>query len=189
MSGQQDSIKGQIIQVIANSRYGHQQLSEEKLAEVAAKLGVTVEIVQKAQKLASANPIFRAEGGGLQINAPRTLFPIIEEEAQKRNTTKSGIFRSVIHKYLANTWEPPYYDTWTCRGERHFGRPPNRMWRTMVPIGATEAFDERARRTKTTRSRLLRSLLVGFLNGDFYVNLKIVNKAEFSPNKEDYCLG
>jgi hypothetical protein len=159
-------------------------MDEDQIRKVAERLGVSIEIVQKAQKLAHQAPIFRADYGAVDVNTPSTLFPHIQEAAHRIGTTKSGLLRAILYRYLQSTWEPDYWDRWMYKGEVHI--TDKQLWRTTITRVAEEVFKKRAVDQRMTRAKIVRSLFLGYIHGNFYTDLKLVNKAKFSSNLSDY---
>lgn len=162
-------------------------MTPEKLIKISKRLGVTEELLLEARVLAKKPQIFRKVFARVDVNVPPPLIIIIREKAKEVNTTGTGLLRSLLYRYLKENWEPPYRDTWTYMGVRYVAKK-NNIKATISPA-AMKAFNIRMDRIHSTKGKTMRSLYLGYLEGNFYRNLEIVTRYKFSQEVDSYCLG
>lgn len=182
------SVRRQLTSLIANSRYGRIQYTPKKLEEVSSKLGVTEQLLLDSVELAKQEGIYyKHPVAAYEVVVPEEITEIVRERALDFKTTTKGLYRSLIYEYLTHRWEPPLHEFWWYKGKRYF--TTTKRIRLTFSDAAREALYTRAEKVGTTPSRVSRSLILEFLNGNCYPNLEIVTRAKFSQKLSDYWLG
>lgn len=182
-----DSIRERIHQLISKTKIVTQPLPPGGLRELAVRTGVSVELLEEARLRARLNIRVRDITSKIYVNVPLTLFPILLTEAKKYNTSAEGLLVSLNYWYLTSAaWDPPLYPQWIVKGIRHKTYKPSYILKANLNPSAVEALEKRAQIAGMPKSRILRGLIIEFLEKRFPYDVVIVNQMRFPTELDEY---
>jgi len=188
-----EGTRGRLLSTLYESRHSDPD-NPADVEGLCRKLGILPELLEEARllKLSKMNNFIAGTKSSIKIaimSTPDEIIKRVEEVAIDLRTTKVGIVRSLVYRYLTNSEEPIYSDFWILDGTRYVVAGRKRVLKASMAKGPWDALVHRCERRRLSHAGLIKTLVVNFLAGDYAQDLVIVTKGHFYPNKEDYFLG
>jgi len=185
--------RGRLLSTLYESRHSDPD-NPADVEGLCRKLGILPELLEEARllKLSKMNNFIAGTNSGTKatvISTPGEIVKRVEEAATDLRTTKAGIVRSLVYRYLTNEEEPIYSDFWILDGTRYVVVGRKKSLKASMPKGTWDALVHRCERRRLSHAGLIKTLVVNFLAEDYAQDLVIITKGHFYPNKEDYFLG